>query len=59
MKSFNYQIESVLYQIFKIISSISYKNMKQQLIILQEEYMLLKQKIELHLNLKQGIISNF
>ena len=34
-KSLNYLTDQILYQIFKIISSISLKNMKQQLIIHQ------------------------
>ena len=38
MKSLNYLMDDIMYQIFKTILSISSKNMRELLIILQQEY---------------------
>ena len=38
MKSLNYLMDDIMYQIFKTILSTSSKNMRELLIILQQEY---------------------
>ena len=59
IKNLNYLMDHIRYQIFNIILSISSKNMKHLLIILQIEYLYGKIKTEFLLKSRQDIILNF
>ena len=58
-EEFNYLMDHILYQIFKINLKIYLKSTEQRQLVIQEEYTQMKQKIESPLKLKQNIFLNF
>ena len=58
-EEFNYLMDHILHQIFKINLKIYLKSTEQRQLVIQEEYTQMKQKIESPLKLKQNIFLNF